>query len=399
MNATRRITDDIIWVGCNDKRLELFENLFPLPKGVSYNSYIINDEKVALLDTVDSGVVEQFIGNIDSELGEKAIDYLVIHHMEPDHAGCIELLLNKYKDMKLVGNTKTKKMINQFFEIDIEDRMMIVGEGDELSLGAHTLKFMMAPMVHWPEVMVSYDEKSKILFSADAFGTFGTIDGVLFNDEVDFEKEFLHEARRYYANIVGKYGMQVQTLLKKVCSLDISMICPLHGPIWRNNLEYFIDKYDKWSKYEPEEDGVLILCGTVYNHTMQAANKLAVTLADKGISNIKIYDVSKTHVNELISEIFKYSHIAIACATYNNGIFPKMADLLHDMKALNVQNRKVAIIQNGTWVPVSGKLIKAELECMKNMMILDDEITIESALKKSQFPEIEKLAETIVQSF
>ena len=395
MQATYKITDSITFVGCNDKRLHRFENLFPLPKGVSYNSYLIQDEKVALLDTVDAEVTNQFMGNIEREVKGREIDYLVIHHMEPDHAANIARLLEKYPSMKLVGNTKTEKMLHQFFDIEIESRMVIVKEGDTLNIGLHELTFYMTPMVHWPEVMVSYEKKTKTLFSADAFGTFGTIDGTIFNDQVDFPSEYLDEARRYYGNIVGKYGIQTQAFLKKAADIDIEILAPLHGPIWRNNIGWFLDKYDKWSRYEPEEKGVLILCGTIYGHTMEVANALAFALSQKGVTNIKIHDVSESDVSEMIADIFKYSHMVLACATYNNGIFPKMADLLSDMKALNLQNRQVAIIQNGTWAPAAGKLIRSELAKMKGMNILEEEITILSAMKAEQKLELLRMADAI----
>jgi len=395
MQATYKITDSITFVGCNDKRLHRFENLFPLPKGVSYNSYLIQDEKVALLDTVDAEVTNQFMENIEREVKGREIDYLVIHHMEPDHAANIARLLEKYPSMKLVGNTKTEKMLHQFFDIEIESRMVIVKEGDTLNIGLHELTFYMTPMVHWPEVMVSYEKKTKTLFSADAFGTFGTIDGTIFNDQVDFPSEYLDEARRYYGNIVGKYGIQTQAFLKKAADIDIEILAPLHGPIWRNNIGWFLDKYDKWSRYEPEEKGVLILCGTIYGHTMEVANALAFALSQKGVTNIKIHDVSESDVSEMIADIFKYSHMVLACATYNNGIFPKMADLLSDMKALNLQNRQVAIIQNGTWAPAAGKLIRSELAKMKGMNILEEEITILSAMKAEQKLELLRMADAI----
>ncbi|HIW21150.1 MAG TPA: MBL fold metallo-hydrolase [Candidatus Dorea intestinavium] len=392
MQATYEITENIIWVGANDKKTPLFENLFPLPNGVSYNSYLIKDEKIALLDTVDAMVTEQFLENIEFELEGRAVDYLVIHHMEPDHGSNVKRLMEMFPKMVVVGTMKAKKMIKQFFTVEIEDRFLCVKEGDTLNLGTHTLTFYLAPMVHWPEVMVSYEEKTKILFSADAFGTFGTLDGCIFNDQVDFEKDYLADARRYYANIVGKYGLQTQMLLKKASKLDLKMIASLHGPIWRSNLEWYLEKYNKWSLYEPEEKGVLILCGSIYGHTLEAANALAVMMAKEGITNIKIQDVAKTDCSELIADIFKYSHLVIASATYNNGIFPKMADLLHDMIALNVQNRTIAVIQNGTWAPAAGKLIKAALCQMKNMNVLEEELTILSSLKQCQEEDLRKIA-------
>lgn len=301
MQSTRKVTEDIRWVGCNDRRLALFENLFPIPRGVSYNSYLIMDEKITLMDTVDASVTHQFIENLDYALEGRSIDYLVIQHMEPDHCANIEELMRRYPNMQVVANQKTMQMIGQFFDISTEGRTVLVKEGDELNTGSHTLRFLMAPMVHWPEVMVTYDEKDKVLFSADAFGTFGALNGNLFNDEIDFEKDWLLDARRYYANIVGKYGMQVQALLKKAAALDIRMICSLHGPIWRTDLSYFIDKYDKWSKYESEDQAVAIIYGSIYGNTEQAVNALAMRLAEKGVKNISVYDVSTVHVSDLIA--------------------------------------------------------------------------------------------------
>ncbi|MDL2249083.1 FprA family A-type flavoprotein [Lachnospiraceae bacterium OttesenSCG-928-J05] len=398
MQITRKISDDIVYVGVGDKRLARFENLFPLPSGVTYNSYLILDDKVALMDTADSDVTDQFIDNIETALEGRTIDYLVVHHMEPDHGANIKRLLDRYPQMKVVGNTKIETMIHQFFDVDLTDRMVTVKEGDSLPLGKHELTFVMAPMVHWPEVMVSYDKTTKTLFSADAFGTFGDLDGALFNDEVDFPEDYLDEARRYYANIVGKYGMQTQALLKKAAGLEIEMIAPLHGPVWRSNLEYFIDKYQTWSSYEPEEKGVLILVGSIYGHTHRAADKLAAALKEEGVSKVKMYDVSKTDVSYLISEIFKYSHVVLACATYNNGIFPKMANFIHDCQALCVQNRQVAIIENGSWAPASGKLIREELAKMKKMEVLEPQVTIKSSLKKEQEEELCQLAKVFAQS-
>ena len=318
MQSIRKVTEDILWVGCNDRRITLFENLFPVPKGVSYNSYLILDEKVTLMDTVDASATEQFFENLEAGLQGRSIDYLVIHHMEPDHAANIKLLLEKYPEIQVVASAKALQMIGQFFDLDLSGRSMEVKEGDTLFTGSHTFHFVAAPMVHWPEVLVSYDEKEKILFSADAFGTFGALNGTIFNDEVDFEREYLADARRYYANIVGKYGMQVQGLLKKAAGLDIQMICPLHGPIWRTDLGWFIDKYDKWSRYEPEEKAVVVLYGSIYGHTEQAVNALACALAEKGARNIAVYDVSRTHVSDLIGEIFRASHLVIACPTYRD---------------------------------------------------------------------------------
>lgn len=398
MQSIRKVTEDILWVGCNDRRITLFENLFPVPKGVSYNSYLILDEKVTLMDTVDASATEQFFENLEAGLQGRSIDYLVVHHMEPDHAANIKLLLEKYPEIQVVASAKALQMIGQFFDLDLVGRSMEVKEGDTLSTGSHTFHFVAAPMVHWPEVLVSYDEKEKILFSADAFGTFGALNGTIFNDEVDFEREYLADARRYYANIVGKYGMQVQGLLKKAAGLDIQMICPLHGPIWRTDLGWFIDKYDKWSRYEPEEKAVVVLYGSIYGHTEQAVNALTCALAEKGARNIAVYDVSRTHVSDLIGEIFRASHLVIACPTYNGGIYPPMENLLTDMKALSVQKRTVALMENGTWAAASGKQILKRLEEMKEMLVLEEQLSLKSALKPERAGDLERFAGQIMET-
>ena len=398
MQNTRKVTNDIVWIGCNDRRLALFENLFPLKNGVSYNSYLILDEKVTLMDTVDANETEQFLENLDAALAGKSLDYLVVQHMEPDHCANVGRLLDKFPEMKLVVNAKTVKMIEQFFHPVEEERLVVVKEGDTLSIGKHVLHFVMAPMVHWPEVMVTYDETEKVLFSADAFGTFGALNGNLFADEVDFEKDWMAEARRYYSNIVGKYGVPVQTLLKKAAGLDIQMICPLHGPVWRENLNVFLEKYDTWSKYEPEEQDVILIYGSIYGHTEAVVNALATKLAEQGLKNVKVYDVSTTHVSELIGEIFRASHIVLASPTYNGGIYPPMANLLHDMKALAVQNRTVAVMENGSWAPVAARLMQKELNELKNVKVLDQVLTITSALKQEQEPELEAFAKQILDT-
>ena len=385
MQITRKVTEDITWVGCNDRRLALFENLFPISRGVSYNSYLIQDEKTVLMDTVDSSASQQFLENVAYALKGRSLDYLIVQHMEPDHCGTIVDIMKAYPQAKVVGSVKALQMIGQFYDVsgfDAEERMMAVKEGDTLSTGAHTLHFVMAPMVHWPEVMVTYDEKDKVLFAADAFGTFGALNGKLFNDEVDFAGEWLSDARRYYTNIVGKYGAQVQALLKKAAALDIQMICPLHGPVWRSDLAWFIDKYDKWSRYEPEDRAVVIIYGSIYGNTENAADA----------------DVSRTHVSELIAEIFRCSHLVLACSTYNGGIYPPMADLLEDMKALSVQNKTVALMENGTWAAASGRLITAKLEEMKNITLLDTKISIKSALQNGRETELDAFAQQIVEA-
>ena len=398
MQNTRKVTDDIIWVGCNDRRLAMFENIFPLQNGVSYNSYLVMDEKITLFDTVDSNATEQFIENMDYVLSGKSVDYLVIQHMEPDHCANIARHLRKFSEMKIVVNAKTVKMIEQFFYTVEAHRLVVVKEGDTLNTGKHTYTFVMAPMVHWPEVMVTYDAYEKVLFSADAFGTFGALNGNIFDDEVDFDKDWIHEARRYYANICGKYGVPVQGLLKKAAGLEIQVICPLHGPVWRSNLGYFIDKYDKWSKYEPEDKEVVIIYGSLYGHTEAAANALATKLAIKGLKKIKVYDVSKTHVSDLIAEIFRASHIVLASSTYNGGLYPPMENLLADMKALSVQNRTIAVMENGTWAPMAGRFMIKELEEMKNIHILDMKLSIKSALQNDREAELDAFAQQIVDA-
>ena len=398
MVYTRNISDAVVWVGGSDRRLALFENLFPIPRGVSYNSYLILDEKTALLDTVDSSIALQFLQNVRETLGDRPLDYLIVNHMEPDHCATIEMLLPYYPDLKIVGNQKTFQMIRQFYDFDVDKHAVVVKEGDALELGQHTLRFYTAPMVHWPEVMVSYEESEKILFSADAFGTFGAVDGALFNDQVDFDKDWLFDARRYYGNIVGKYGPQVQAALKKLSGLDIQTICPLHGPIWRSDLGYLLGKYDLWSRYEPEEKAVAIFYASMYGNTENAANLLADSLANAGVKNVKVYDVSSTHVSDLIAEIFRCSHIVLAAPTYNNGIYPAMANLLHDMAALQLRNRTVGIVENGTWNPASGKLMRAQLEALKDMTILEPTVTLKSSLKAESKAQLEALKDAIVAS-
>lgn len=397
MHCTRKVTDNIYWVGGNDRRLALFENLFPIPRGVSYNSYLIMDEKTALMDTVDFSISRQFIENVQYILDGRTLDYLVINHMEPDHCANIEVLVRLYPEMKLVGNAKTVQMIKQFYEMDLEGKVIEVKEKEELSLGVHTLQFFMAPMVHWPEVMVAYEQSEKVLFSADGFGTFGALNGNIFNDEMNFDRDWLEDARRYYTNIVGKYGVQVQALLKKAATLDIAMICPLHGPVWRSDLGYFIDKYDKWSRYEPEDNSVMIVYGSMYGNTENAANVLAMSLADAGVKNIAVYDASVTHVSHLIAEAFRCSHIVVATPTYNGGIYPSMESFLLDMKALGLRNRKVGLLDNGTWAPTASKQVKKILEEMKEIEILG-EVSIKSTLKLAGLANVEELKDAIITS-
>ena len=399
MHCTRKVTEDITWIGGSDRRLALFENIFPIERGVSYNSYLLMDEKTVLLDTVDRGIAGQFLENLTFALAGRSLDYLVVNHMEPDHCALIEDIVRRYPDVQIVGNSKTFGMIAQFFDFDIADRSMVVKEGDTLATGKHTLHFVMAPMVHWPEAMVTYDSLDKVLFSADAFGTFGALNGNIFNDEIEFERDWLDDARRYYTNIVGKYGAPVQALLKKAAGLDIAVICPLHGPIWRSNLGYIIDKYNIWSSYEPEDKAVMIAYASMYGNTENLANVLAARLADAGIHHIAVYDVSNTDVSTLISESFRCSHIVLAAPTYNGNIYPVMENYLNDLKALAVQKRTVAVLDNGTWASSAGKQMCQKLAEMKEMKILDTKITIKSALKESQLAELDTLVEEIKADF
>ena len=380
MHSTRKVKDDLIYVGGSDRRLSRFENLFPIPKGVSYNSYVLLDEKTVLFDTADESISRQYIENVVHALNGRPLDYMVVQHMEPDHCAMIDDMLRRYPEAKMVCSAKAVGMFAQFYGTDVAARALVVKEGDKLSTGEHTLHFVMAPMVHWPEVMVTYDEKDKILFSADAFGTFGALAGNIFDDEITFDTTWMNDARRYYTNIVGKYGVQVQALLKKAASLDIEMICPLHGPIWRKDLSLLLEKYQKWSTYEPEDKTVMIAYATMYGNTENAANVLAGMLADKGVKNIAMYDVSETDVSELVAESFRCSHLVLAAPTYNSGIQPKMEAYLSDIKALNLQNRTVAVIDNGTWAATAGKQMIGMLEGMKNMTILENTISIKSAL-------------------
>ena len=397
MYCFRKITDDLYWVGGNDRRLERFENIFPIPNGVTYNSYLLLDEKTVLFDTVDTAIGRQFLENIETVLDGRPLNYLVINHMEPDHCSLIEDLLLRHPDMQIIGNAKTFPMIDQFYGMDLEGKKIIVKEGETFSCGKHTLHFIMAPMVHWPEVMMTYDDTDKVLFSADAFGTFGSLGGTIFNDEVDFDRDWLDEMRRYYTNIVGKYGAQVQNVLKKVAALDVKYICALHGPIWRSNLEYILEKHDIWSKYEPEVQGVMIAYASMYGNTENAVDVLAVKLADAGVKNIVMHDISGTHVSHLIADTFKYSHLVLASPTYNAGIYPVMANYLDDMKALNIQNRTVAVLGNGSWAPMSAKLIEAKISEMKNMTQLTENCTIKSALKAEQLDVLDELAAKLAE--
>ena len=398
MHCFRKVTNNLYWVGGSDRRLELFENLFPIPRGVSYNSYLLLDEKTVLFDTVDNSIGRQFLDNITALLNGRTLDYLVVNHMEPDHCSMIADLMLRYPDMQIIGNAKTFPMIRQFYALDPEGKTIAVKEGDTFSSGTHTFRFLMAPMVHWPEVMLTYDETDKVLFSADAFGTFGALNGTIFNDEMDFDRDWLDDARRYYTNIVGKYGMQVQNVLKKASALDIRIICPLHGPIWRNNLAYLLEKYDIWSSYRPEVKGVMIAYASMYGNTENLANVLACKLADAGITNLTVHDVSRSDVSELIADSFKYSHIVLASPTYNGGVYPAMSNLLEDMNALGIKNRTVAVLGNGTWAPTSAKLIEARLAEMKGMTLLTENFAVKSALQDDQLEDLDELCAKIAET-
>lgn len=395
MYCTRSITNDLYWLGASDRRLALFENAYPIPRGISYNAYLLLDEKTVLLDTVDLAVGEVFFENLEHLLQGRKLDYVVVNHVEPDHCATLGALLRRHPEAQVVGNAKTLTMIGQFFCSSMADNALVVKEGDVLSTGRHELTFVMAPMVHWPETMATYDKTDKVLFSADAFGTFGALSGNLFADEMNFEKDWLDDARRYYTNIVGKYGPQVQNLLKKAAGLDIQYLCPLHGPIWRKDVAWFVEKYQRWSTYTPEDQAVLIAYGSVYGHTENAAAILANRLSEKGVHNIAMYDVSNTHPSVLVSEAFRCSHLVIASATYNNGIFTPMETMLMDLKAHNLQNRTVAVIENGSWAPQAGKLIRGCFEGMKNITVLDPGVTLKSSVKEEQRVALEELADRL----
>lgn len=398
MYCVNNVKDDIYYVGGNDRRLALFENVFPISKGVSYNSYLIKDEKTVLVDTVDKAISDLFLENIAHVLGERTLDFIIVNHMEPDHCALLSELVLRYPDVKIITNAKAVGMIKQFFDFDIDSRAVIVGEGDTFSSGKHNFVFAMAPMVHWPEAMVTYDSTDKILFSADAFGSFGALNGNIYADEVNFERDWLDEARRYYTNIVGKYGMPVQTVLKKAAGLDIEMICPLHGPIWRENLGWIIEKYQKWSSYTPEDNAVMIAYGSVYGNTERAAEILASELAKRGVKNISVYDVSSTHPSFIVSESFRCSNWVFMSATYNGGIFPYMETVLLDIKAHALQNRTVAFVENGTWAATAGKQMRELLAGLKNINVLENTLTIKSSLKEDQLKNIENMADEIVAS-
>ena len=395
MQNAIKISEELIYVGASDRKLALFENVYPVPRGVSYNSYLLRDEKTVLMDTADSAVREQYFENVASALDGRQLDYLVVNHMEPDHAALIADLLLRYPETTVVTTAKAAQMMEQFLGTK-PAKLQTVKEGDQLATGRHNLTFVMAPMVHWPEVMMTYDLTDKILFSADAFGTFGALNGNIFADEVNFDRDWLDDARRYYINIVGKYGVQVQNVLKKASGLDIQMICPLHGPVWRQDLAYFIGKHDTWSSYRPEEEGVLIIYGSIYGHTASAAEKMAAVLAQHGVKGIAMYDASHTDASQLVAECFRFSHLVLASSTYNAGIFTPIENLLHDLKAHSWQNRTVAIIENGTWAAQSGKAMRTILEEMKNITILGEDLSLKSAMKENQMEDLNFLANLIV---
>ncbi len=398
MYCVKKMTDDLYWVGGSDRRLALFENVYPIPNGVSYNAYLLLDEKTVLLDTVDRSIADLFFENVAHVLNGRKLDYVIVNHMEPDHCAVLQDLVLRYPEVKIVCNAKTVTMIRNFFTFDIDSRAVIVKELDTLCTGRHTFAFVMAPMVHWPEAMVSYDATTKTLFSADAFGTFGALNGNLYADEVNFKTEYLADARRYYTNIVGKYGTQVQALLKKAAAIEIETICPLHGPVWRKDIAWFLDKYVHWATYQPEETAIVIAYASVYGNTENAANILAGMLADKGVRNVKVYDVSATHPSYIVSECFRASHLVFLSTTYNAGMFVNMENLVHDIVHHNLQNRTIALVENGSWAPTAAGLMRAEFQKLKNCTILDEGVSIRSSLKEDQLAQMEALADALVAS-
>ena len=381
------ISEDIKYVGVDDKNIDLFESQYKVKNGVSYNSYVIMDEKITIMDTVDSRATNQWLDNVKEVLDDKTPEYLVVSHMEPDHAANIPLLANIYPDMKIVGNAKTFQIMSQFFTMDVSERKVVVAEGDELDIGSHTLQFFMAPMVHWPEVMVTYEKSEKILFSADGFGKFGTL---------DTDEDWISEARRYYINIVGKYGAQVQGLLKKAAGLDIAMICPLHGPVLKDNLGYYIDKYNTWSSYEPEEEGVLVAYASIHGNTAKAAVRCAELLRMQGSKNVVLMDLSRDDMADAVELAFKFDRMILACATYDGGLFPPMEDFINHLKAKNYQNRKVGLIENGSWAPLAAKKMRENLETMKNISICENVVSIKSVMNGDNLETMNNLVKEIV---
>mgnify|MGYP005946511475 CR=1 FL=1 len=396
MYCVKKMTEDLYWVGASERRLNLFENAYPLTNGVSYNSYLLLDEKTVLIDTVDKSVSGLFFENVDHVLAGRKLDYLIVQHMEPDHAATIGELVLRHPEVAIVCNAKTRTMMQNFFAFDLDSRVQLVKEMDTLTTGRHTFAFVMAPMVHWPEVMVSYDTATKTLYSADAFGTFGALNGNLYADEVNFRTEWLADARRYYTNIVGKYGVQVQNLLKKAAGLDIEIICPLHGPILKENLGYYIGLYDTWSKYEPENEGILIACASIHGNTAAAAKKLAEILEAKGAPKVVVADLSRDDMAEVIEDAFRYDRLVLAAATYDAGIFPCMEDFLHHLKAKNYQKRKVAFMENGSWAPMAAKIMKGIVEGFKNIEMVDPVVTIKSTMNDENIKTMEELADNLL---
>ena len=395
MHSYRKLTDDLYWVGGNDRRLALFENIFPLPRGVSYNAYFVDDEKTLVMDTVDRAVAEDYFQSLNTLLRGRPLDYVVVHHMEPDHAATLSDLLQRWPAVKIICTARAEQMIGQFFDFDTAGRVQVVGEGDTLETGRHRFHFYMAPMVHWPEVMVSYDTTDGTLFSADAFGSFGALGGSIFAEELPFETEWLPDARRYYTNIVGKYGRQVQALLKKTAELDIRLLCPLHGPVWRENLGWYVDKYRHWAAWEPEERAVLVAYGSAYGHTANAAALVAARLVERGVKNVAVYDVSGTHPSVLVAEAFRCSHLVLAAPTYNADIYPPMATVLHEWAAHGLRGRTVALIENGSWAPAAAKHMRAQLDAMPDMTVLCDAVTLLSAVKEDTHAALLALADSL----
>ena len=381
------ITDSILYVGADDKTIDLFESQYVVPNGISYNSYVILDEKVAVMDTVDARKTDEWLANLDKALEGRSVDYLVVSHMEPDHAANIQRMVEKYPDIQVVGNAKTFTMIPQFFDLDLSEHSVVVKEGDTLSLGKHALQFFMAPMVHWPEVMVTYEQSEKILFSADGFGKFGAL---------DTDEAWTCEARRYYFNIVGKYGAQVQALLKKAATLDIQMICPLHGPILKEDLGYYIGKYDIWSKYEPEDEGVFIAYASIHGNTAKAAKKLAEMLDEKGAKRVAIADLSRDDMAEAVEDAFRHDKLVVASSTYDGGLFPCMEDFLLHLKAKNYQKRTVGLMENGSWGPMAAKKMREILEGMKDITICEPVVTIKSTMKEDTVQVMGELADKLI---
>ena len=398
MHCVQNITPDIFWVGGSDRRIALFENMFPLTDGMMYHSYLIKDEKTMLVDTVDRSVAAQHFENLEYVLDGRKLDYLVLNHMEPDHCSGIGDIVQRWPDVQIIGNKKTLQFMNQFYQFDNAVNRYEIKEGDSLSIGRHTLQFFLTPFIHWPETMMTYEPTTKTLFSADAFGSFGGFSGNLFADQVDFDRDWLDDARRYYTNIVGRFGAQVQTALKKLSGLEIDRICPLHGLVWRENLGYILEKYNRWSSFTPEVNGVVIAYASMYGNTENAVNILANMLSQKGIHQLSVFDVSKTHPSYIISEMFRNSHFVIASPTYNLEIYPVMEALLSEMKMLNLKNRKAAILANGTWAPRAGSLIADRIAEMK-IDLVSEPFIITSGLKADQLAAIEKIANDITASF